>query len=234
MKKQKIGREKDISDTIKLDSTAKTPTKADFNRKAKDGVDVNDKTNVKKKIFGDYYTSTLYPYFYLENGMSTEDYDNHKIYMDATEKFFGIDFYESANDSKKLLFEIADEAYYTGERFVGTDEADKPIYEPIQPFYDRWMTYCDFVDKIPKYVKINFPDYSHNQLRFQKQLEQSVQLYPNTIIEDIYEYLKYYSLSQHKKAKANYLSNVGLPNINKINAQKIVELLYQQEKYNEI
>jgi len=234
MSNKKEGREKEISDIIKLDPTAKTPTKADFNRKAKNGVDVNDTKNVKKKIFGIDYTSTLHPDFYLENGMSTENYDNHKIYMDATEKFFGIDFSESANDSKKLLFEIADEAYYTGERFVGTDEANQPIYESIQPLYDKWMTYCDFVDKIPEYIKINFPDYSHNQLRFRKQLKQSVQLYPNTIIEDIYKYLKYYSSSQHKKAKANYLSNVGLPNINKTNAQKIVELQYQQEKYDKI
>jgi len=148
MSKKKIGREKEISDIIKLDPTAKTPTKADFNRKAKNGVDVNSGKKIHKKIFGEYYSSDIHPYFYLDNGMTTENYENHKVYMDATEQFFNINFFN--HNHKQLLFEIADEAYYTGERYVSTDEDGKPIYELIQPLYDKWMTYCDFVDKIPK------------------------------------------------------------------------------------
>jgi len=233
MSEKKIGREKEISDVVKLDRTAKTPTKADFNREAKNGTNINVGTVVKKRIFGKEVQTTLYPYFYLNNSMrfmTTEDYIEHKIYMDATEKFLGIDF----SNAKTLLFDIADKAYYTGEQCAGIDEDSKPIFEPILPLYNEWQAYCDFVDNIPEYIEINFPDYSHKQFQYREQLKQSAQLYPDTIIKNIYEYLKEYGSNQHKKAKVDYLAQIGLPNINAINAIKIVELLYQQLKYEEM
>lgn len=230
MSNKKTKREKKISDVIKLDPTAKTPTKAEFDRQAKNNSDINKGTTITTNIFGKDYTTTLYDFFYLNNRKSTEDYEHIEAYMDATEKFFELDFSERDNKSKKLLYEISDEAYYTGDRIIGKNEEGAPIYELIGGLYEEWKDYCTFVDNVKEYVSINFPNYDHNQQKYLDQIKKSAKLYPETILEDLYIYLNNYGLNQHKKAKADYLAQVGLPNINATNAYKIVELLYQSSK----
>lgn len=237
MSNKKTKREKKISDVIKLDPNARTPTKAEFDRQAKNGNAVNNGVEIEKKVFSKKCKTTIYPSFNIKTDnkkglVSTEDFANQGIYMEATKEFFGNDL--DWDNSKRLLYDISCEEYYTGERITGVDEVGKPIYEELQPLYDKWKKFCEFVDNISEYVEINFPDYSHKQLQYQQQLKQSVQLYPDTIIENIYKYLKKYGVNQHKKAKSAYLAKVGLPNINATNAKKIVELFYQKTEIKEI
>lgn len=229
MSKSKSGRVIFISNVIKLDPNVKTPTKADFDNQAKNSNDISStQYSINKRIFGKLVTSESYHEFYLSNGKTTEDYARKALYMEATEKFFGFEFY----NKKKLLFEISCSDYYNGQTtfMEYIDGEPVPLVIDWQELYNEWIHYCKFVDNVKEYVELNFPNYSNKQLDYVELLKKSSKLYPNSIVEDLYNYLHQYGLNQHKQAKANYLAQLELPHINKVNSITITELYYQNMK----
>ncbi len=231
MSKQKTDAEKEISSIVKLDKTAKTPTAKEFHEKAKKGYDVNKTVKLPDRTFkGKTLSSTLRESFMFPNGKSTEDYLDHKEFMEATKKFFEVDF----NKQKTLLYDIACREYYEKERRIQEFNSDgslkKEITIDLEEEKRKWKKYCNLVDKIKPYIDINYPDYKNEQLKYRGILKKSAELFPDSVIEDICIYLQKYNLNQHKQAKVDYLLSLDFPNIDTNAAKKIVDMHYENKK----
>ena len=218
----KTGNAKIISDVTKYDSSVKTPSIQEFRNNAKNGRDIEKSTSIKLGSL----ELKLNEEFFLSNGLSTNDYKLKAEEMYLTAEFFGLNFLE--NDLGHVLFELSHELYAYNPT-PDLDNDDNTAYFDIYPKYDEWKRYCIFVDNTIEYIKINFPKHSKDQESTRQMLKTNSELFPSTIIEDIYEFLLEFDLNQHKSAKIKKLLSVGLPNITEENAEKIVTLYLQNK-----
>lgn len=233
MSKEKEGKRKLISNVTKLDEKIKTPTDAEFTKRDKGGLNINEfeTITIGKRNYKLYQSFLLKPserknikitHWHL---VSTEDYYLHSEDMQATEKFFELDF----SKHKTLLFQLA-HPYYLTKDIPYLAECGCTHYFDLSILYQKWKDHCVFLDNIKSYVNLHFPNYSKSQDTGRKTMREASKLYPNTIIEDISNFLNNYQLNQIQQAKIDALKNSGLPNITEKIAKKLVEMYINQTK----
>lgn len=222
-------REQTINSILRFDRSVKTPTKKVYINLAKTGKDVNEfREETIKQLKGTGVTSTekykRYTVEYFEYDKQFYDIaqiERKKMFMDATEEFFGLKF-----GDQKLLYEIADEAYLHSVIGIGDEETDY-----MQQRYFQWLKGCMMIDNIDLYIKLMYPDFNKKQRIYRKQIEELSKKIPDEMFFHVLHafFEKYKSLNKITKAKIDELLLLGLPNIDIEEAKKIVNMVKFQK-----
>jgi hypothetical protein len=224
-----IDREVVISSILKLDPNIKTPDKNVYTKLAKAGKDVNaykDEPLQQLPFTGIEYIGNYKKYdleCFEDNGQfyDLNEIEKKRLLLDATQDFFGLNF-----GDQKLLHEIADKTYLHSVIGISDEETDD-----IQQQYLQWVEGCKMIDSIDPYIKMTYPDFDKKQKYYRKQFEELSKKVPNVKFFKVLNtfFIKYKSLNKITEAKIDELLLLGLPNIDKTNAPKIVEMVYRQK-----
>jgi hypothetical protein len=224
-----IDREVVISSILKLDPNIKTPDKNVYTKLAKAGKDVNaykDEPLQQLPFTGIEYIGNYKKYdleCFEDNGQfyDLNDVEKKRLLLDATQDFFGLTFID-----QKLLYGIADETYLHSVIGIGDEETDY-----IQQKYLKWIEGCKIIDSIKPYINTMHPDFDKRQKIYREQFEELSKKVPNVWFFQVLNafFIKYKSLNKITESKIDELLLLGLPNIDRKNASKIVEMVNYQK-----
>lgn len=133
-----------------------------------------------------------------------------EIYL-TTKELLGL-----TNDA--LVRQVKDSKYATD--FIQVSENS---YESIyKESLENWIQHCKQIDEVKKYIESNLPNWSYMTKKEKGDYVKILESTPgykkndNTLVDYLIKFIPNYHLHQTLKAKAIYLKNLSLPNINSL------------------
>lgn len=149
---------------------------------------------------------------------------------DETAKILGL-----INES--LIHQIKHIDYFKSYMQVGEYKYESHFVKKLE----KWVEFCNMIDTMVEYIKIEIPNWNKMKSKEKKiyidswkMIQKAPFMKESTNLRHFIIFLTNFGLHQHKRAKADYLISLGLPNIdNEEVALKVLEntnLFYMSNK----
>lgn len=163
------------------------------------------------------------------NGLTYSDIQEKEALMVETAKFFGVPFYRN----QKLLFDICHVSYMIGEWHIKDEHGETVDIIDISSRYQTFLEALNELDSIKKYIATTCPQFETKQAEYRRQFKKLAKEINSVRFFRILDWFftNYKDLNKLEKAKVDTLLHFNFPNIGQKEAEEIVKMLNNKEKF---